>query len=42
MSEFLYENIATQIEGVIKNMSTGDKLPPNECWRHNMASVEMY
>jgi DNA-binding FadR family transcriptional regulator len=27
MSEFLYENIATQIEGVIKNMPTGDKLP---------------
>jgi GntR family transcriptional repressor for pyruvate dehydrogenase complex len=27
MSEFLYENIATQIEATIKNMSTGDKLP---------------
>jgi len=27
MSEFLYENIATQIEGTIKLMSTGDKLP---------------
>jgi DNA-binding FadR family transcriptional regulator len=27
MSQFLYENISTQIEETIKNMSTGDKLP---------------